>query len=206
MSWCWSLCWLRQCNEGCRTTHPGRRRPSLQWQRTSTVTEDIRIGTHDVHAGLLLWVGTEINDGSLGNVLNVILLPVLQIRFDRMRSSFCRLRWNWPAGQTECSTKVNILDIWTLLGLYAWPAYSVLLWLLSVWDLVEKPEARTLSDSKMLGEADLALAQSRKCLAGSPVWWLRLFRLEMALTPPGYACSMQLNMKAILILPSSICD
>ena len=71
---------------------------------------------------------------------------VFRIRFDRMGSSFCRLvctnSEHWPASPTDFSTKVNILDIWTLLGLClcAWPAYRALLWLFSVWDMLRMPK------------------------------------------------------------------
>ena len=78
-----------------------------------------------INDGLLHWVGIEINNSRLANVLNVILSPVLQIRCDHTRSSICRLvrlsSKHWPGSQTDFSTKVNILHIWTLLGLCAWP-------------------------------------------------------------------------------------
>ena len=66
------------------------------WEPSSipTVTKDIRntqVLMNEILDGLLVRVGNEINDGTPANVFNVILFPVLQIRFDRMPYSFYRL-------------------------------------------------------------------------------------------------------------------
>ena len=75
---------------------------------------------------------------------------ILQIRFDRMWSSFCQLvctnSEHWSASLTDFSTKVNN---WMFLALCAWPAYSVLLGTFRGWDLVERDEAAALSGSKI---------------------------------------------------------
>ena len=70
--------------------------------------------THDVLDALLLRLGIEINGDPRVNILNVILLPILQIRFDHLRSSFCRLvcMTSAPGSYTVFffPLKVNFLD------------------------------------------------------------------------------------------------